>query len=91
MRRIPSVDPEELRKLCRYRLTRGVNVALDAPSLGFSIDVCIRHLELNRRLHLISVCLLPRFLQYMIFRRAATVPLESDIPEMMEKSIQPSR
>ena len=83
MRPIPSVDPEELRKLCQYHLKRGVKLCLDAPSLGFSTDVCIRHLELNRY-HLVYACLLPGFIQRAIFKKAATIPLESDLPEMIE-------
>jgi len=59
--------------------------ALDAPSLGIPVDVCIRHTELYRY-GLCHACLLPGFLQKIIFRKAATVPLESEIPEMLEKA-----
>jgi hypothetical protein len=84
-RPIPSVNPEELRRLCYYQLKRGVKVCLDAPSLGFSTDAVIRQLELHR-FGLTYACLLPGFLQRMIFKKAATIPLESVLPEMFEQN-----
>ena len=82
MRRVPSVDPEQLRKLCWFGLTRP-GCALDAPSVGISIDTCVRFHELNR-FGSTNACLLPGFIQKIIFRKVATMPLESSIPEWLE-------
>jgi hypothetical protein len=82
MRRVPSVDPEELRKLCKYRVVHRAR-RLNAEALGFSIDACVRELEFYR--YKIHWCVfLPRFIQRIIFKKAATVPLERDLPEMIE-------
>ena len=48
MRCVSFVDPEQLRKFCQYRLTRGPKTVIDAPSLGVPTDVWIRELELAR-------------------------------------------
>jgi hypothetical protein len=58
MRRVSSVDPEQLRKFCQYRLTPCPNTVIDGPSLGVPTDVWIRELELAQY-GLAYGCLLP--------------------------------
>jgi|HubBroStandDraft_5_1064220.scaffolds.fasta_scaffold39670_1 hypothetical protein len=81
MRRVPSVSPEELQNLCRYRLRTGA-FAISAP---VSEGTLIRELEFHRfGLH--YACLLPKMLQWIVFKIAASLPLKSDIPEMIEET-----
>jgi hypothetical protein len=89
MRRIPSVDPEHLRKLCKFAFRK--RGAFGTSHLGVSADACIRYLELRRRFYLYMLPLLPRFIQTPVLKRAATVPLESGIPEVIEEAnaVQP--
>jgi hypothetical protein len=91
MRRVPSVNPEELRKLCKLTLGKRPGCGVDATSFRISVDACVRYLELRRRFRLSFAYLLPRFIQKVVFRIAATVPLESRIPEMIEEQQITSR
>jgi hypothetical protein len=83
MRRVPSVKLEDLKTLCeQLRKHPGDGV------LNHSLDVplCVRYLE-ARRYGIAHARLLPEFIQNVIFRFAATRPLESDLSEMIEEVI----
>ena len=87
MRRVPSCDPEQLRKLATRLRYIAVENQMRSVCRGFnpaSVEATIRHLELRQRYKLPLVSLLPRFIQTIVFKRAATVPMESAIPEMIE-------
>jgi hypothetical protein len=83
MSRVPSVDPDELRTLSEKvaKLRGGVgNHSLDVP-------LCVRYLE-SRRYGIAYTHLLPEFIQKPLLRFAATRPLESDLPTLLEESIK---
>ena len=84
MRRVPSVNPEELRTLCeqlgKHPGDGVLNHSLDVP-------LCVRYLE-SRRYGIAYTRLLPEFIQKPILRFAATRPLESDLPEILEQVIK---
>jgi hypothetical protein len=82
MRRVPSVDPEQLRAVCQRKAAMNP-VAYDALAFGFSRDVVFREMEL-RRFGLRFACVLPGVLQRLVFKLAATVPLQSTFPEFDE-------
>jgi hypothetical protein len=82
MRRVPSVKPEDLRTLCKQlEDDRGSGV------LNHSTDVplCVRYLEARRWIG--HARLLPEPVQKVVFRYAATRPLESDFTQMIEEVI----
>jgi hypothetical protein len=82
MRRVPSVKPEDLKTLCKQlEDDRGSGV------LNHSTDVplCVRYLEARRWIG--HARLLPEPIQNVVFRFAATRPLESDLSEMIEQVI----
>jgi hypothetical protein len=83
MRRVPSVDPEELRTLSERLAKHGGGV------LNHSLDVplCVRYLEFHRY-GIADARLLPEFIQKPILRFAAGRPLESDLPEILEQAIK---
>jgi hypothetical protein len=83
MKRVPSVNPDELRTLCeQLRNNRGNGV------LNHSTDVplCVRYLEARR--WIAYGRLLPESIQKPLLRFAATRPLESDLPEILEQVIK---
>jgi hypothetical protein len=82
--RIPAVDPEELRKLSKEMFGE-VYQGFNPARFGVSTNTMIRHIELQRRYKLSLACLLPRFLRMRVFTKAATVPLESILPEVLER------
>ena len=87
MSRVPSVNPEELRtlseRLAKHRGDGVLNHSLDVP-------LCVRYLE-SCRYGIGYTRLLPEFIQKPILRFAATRPLESDLPEMIEEVIAQNR
>jgi hypothetical protein len=83
MKRVPSVDPEELRTLSDKLAKHGGGVgnhSLDVP-------LCVRYLE-SQRYGIAYTRLLPGFIQKHLLRFAATRPLESDLPEILEQAIK---
>jgi hypothetical protein len=84
MRRVPSVNPEELRTLSELLAKhRGGGVL----NHSFDVPLCVRYLE-SRRYGIGYTRLLPEFIQKSILRFAATRPLESDLPEILEEAIK---
>jgi hypothetical protein len=84
MRHIPSVDPEELRTLCKQLEKHHGNGVLHYST---DVPLCVRYLE-AWRYGITHVRLLPEFIQKVVFKYAATRPLEkSDFTQMIEEVI----
>ena len=86
MRRVPSVNPEELRALCKQLAKHRGDGPLNHTN---NVALCVRFLE-ARQFGLDHARLLPEFVRKFVFRLAATRPLESDLTEMIEEVIASS-
>jgi hypothetical protein len=83
MRRVPSVNPEDLRTLCEQLRKHPGNGVLNHST---DVPLCVRYLE-SSRYGIAHAHLLPESVQNVVFRIAATRPLESDLSEMLEEVI----
>jgi hypothetical protein len=79
MKRVPSVNADELRTLCEQLSKHRGNGVLNHSE---DVPLCVRYLEARR--WIAYVRLLPESIQKPLLRFAATRPLESDLTEMIE-------